>query len=398
MTSTDQGYWTSDKPRPPERPEQPPELRSDAKELTAKGGHHRLAIVLLVVAGLLVVALAGGYWWVQRKIHPPGDPGEVVSIEVPEGSSTGDIAALLDAEGVVSDGTIFRWYARFEGASGWQAGVYELRLDSDMDEVIRALDAGPAGAPFDEVTVPEGLSVWAAAGDRSPGPVVQRLADDEAGVARFEPQTLVDLLVSGTIRSRYQPEGSQDLEGLLFPDTYRVEEEDTEEAVLTRMVQRFDDVAAEVGYDGATATVAAATQNQVQITPYQAIIVASLIERETLIASERPMVARVIYNRMAQGMTLGIDASTQYAIGRPIETQSDFDPASPYNLRAHQGLPPTPIGVPGRAALDAALHPAEGPWLYYVLSDQEGNHFFTDSEAEFFEAKEECARLGLGCG
>ena len=128
-------------------------------------------------------------------------------------------------------------------------------------------------------------------------------------------------------------------------------------------------------------------------------MVASLIERETLVAAERPMVARVIYNRLAESEVLGIDASTQYAIGhRPIETTSDFDPASPYNLRANAGLPPTPIGLPGRASLQAALNPAEGPWLYYVLADEEGNHFFTDSEAEFLEAKEECDRLGLGCG
>jgi UPF0755 protein len=128
--------------------------------------------------------------------------------------------------------------------------------------------------------------------------------------------------------------------------------------------------------------------------------VASLIEEESKVPEERPMVARVIYNRLRQGMPLGIDATSRYEA--EIEGRErgdiDFTSDSPYNTRRVRGLPPTPIASPGRASIEAALDPAEGPWLYYVLEDAEGNHFFTESNSEFLAAKQRCEDAGLGCG
>ena len=144
----------------------------------------------------------------------------------------------------------------------------------------------------------------------------------------------------------------------------------------------------------------ASAQERFNLTPYEVLIVASLIEEETKVDAERAQVARVIYNRLSQGIPLGIDATSRYEAelaGRDRE-DIDFESDSPYNTRRIAGLPPTPIAAPGRASIEAALNPADGPWIYYVLEDAEGNHFFTDSNSEFLAAKERCRDAGLGCG
>ena len=144
----------------------------------------------------------------------------------------------------------------------------------------------------------------------------------------------------------------------------------------------------------------ASAQERFNLTPYEVLIVASLIEEETKVDAERSQVARVIYNRLSQGIPLGIDATSRYEAelaGRDRE-DIDFESDSPYNTRRIAGLPPTPIAAPGRASIEAALNPADGPWIYYVLEDAEGNHFFTDSNSEFLAAKDRCRDAGLGCG
>ena len=107
------------------------------------------------------------------------------------------------------------------------------------------------------------------------------------------------------------------------------------------------------------------------------------------------MMARVIYNRLQNGVALGIDASLNYALGHPATTESELATDSPYNLREVAGLPPTPIGLPGEASLAAAVAPAQGEWMYYVLSDEAGHHTFTNTYEEFLDAKAECQAAGL---
>ena len=369
----------------------------DAAELL-DGGRRRVRRTLIVFAGIVLlvggVVGAGGVW-LNRQINPSGPLGPEVTVEVPPGSTTASIGTQLADLDVVTDATIFRYYARYKGVSDWQAGLYTFRENSPMGEVIAILDVGPAIPEAPSVTIPEGFSVWASAGFPAPGPLITRLADPERGIARFEQEVLTEFLLTGGLRSRFQPPDVVNVEGLLFPDTYEVDDDETEADVLTRMVSQFDSVAVELGYDDATARIAEATGAEVNLTPYQAIIVASLIERETKVPEERAMVARVIYNRLAAGEPLGIDATTAYALGRPPVTQSDVEIDSPYNTRFQPGLPPTPIGLPGRAALEAALAPAPGDWFFYVLADEDGRHFFTSDAGEFEEAKAQCQAAGL---
>ena len=135
-------------------------------------------------------------------------------------------------------------------------------------------------------------------------------------------------------------------------------------------------------------------------TPADVVTVASMIQSETRLDEERPDVAQVIYNRLAQNIPLGIDATLAYGLGKNGNdlTVSDLQTDSPYNTRTRAGLPPTPISAPGEASLEAALAPTTGDLLYYVLESQDGRHFFTASYDEFLAARQRCADAGLGCG
>jgi UPF0755 protein len=342
----------------------------------------RVLVVLLVVLALLVVAVGAGAIWVQRQIDPPGEPGEPIAIEIPEGSTADDIGKLLAEQGIIESDLVWEWYLRINGGGPFQAGLYELAPNSAIGDVIDALDAGPTPPDERSFTIPEGLTT---------AEVIARLADPEKGLG-FDLATMQQLLDSGQIRSAAQPADQPSNEGILFPETYRVDADADELAVLTLLVQQLDSTMTELDV--------ASAQERFNLTPYEILIVASLIEEETKVAEERPMVARVIYNRLKDGIPLGIDATSRYEAelaGRD-RGDIDFESDSPYNSRRVAGLPPTPIASPGRASIEAALNPADGPWIFYVLEDDSGHHFFTDSNREFIAAKARCREAGLGCG
>jgi UPF0755 protein len=346
------------------------------------GGSSRTPRVLLGVAvtGLLLLGAVGV--WVQRQIDPAGSPGEVRTITVPEGASSSSIGDLLSDEGIIASAFVWDWYLKVKGGGPFQAGEYELAEDSAMGDVVRILERGPKPPEERRFTVPEGFTAQE---------TLARLADPDKGLG-FDLATLQQLLAGGTIRSEFQPPDQTSPEGILFPDTYEVELEATPEQVLQLMVSQLDttmrDLRVETG------------QADFNLTPYEILITASLIEEETKVPEERAKVARVIYNRIRQGIPLGIDATSRYEaeVIRGNRNRIDFTSSSPYNTRKVKGLPPTPIASPGRASIEAALHPAEGPWIYYVLEDDEGHHVFTDSAAEFSRAKQRCHDAGLGCG
>ena len=160
------------------------------------------------------------------------------------------------------------------------------------------------------------------------------------------------------------------------------------------MVAQLDSTLAELDMQGRAQALG--------LSPYQVLTVASLVEEEAGTDEDRPRVARVIYNRLAEEMPLQIDATSCYVKNEPggcSLTEADLASDSPYNTRNRQGLPPTPIASPGRASIEAALNPADGDWLYYVLDAEadDGSHFFTADYDEFVEAKDRCEAAGLGC-
>ncbi|HYZ97696.1 MAG TPA: endolytic transglycosylase MltG [Acidimicrobiales bacterium] len=344
---------------------------------------------VLLAFGLLVVGagIAGwlGWSWVQRQIDPAGEPGDTVVVEIPEGSSTSDVGHQLADAGVIRNATVWDWYIRVRDPGEFQAGSYEMQLNSSFDEAIDALEEGALPPNAVLVTVPEGLTV-----DQT----VARLADPENGVERFTAERLREVLQAPESRSAYLPEGQQLLEGTLFPESYQVGQDDTEADVVQRMVAELDNTLADLDIQ--------ARSEALGLSPYEVLIVASLIEEEGRVDEDRPQIARVIYNRLAEPMALQIDATSCYPRGEPgcTPTQEDLESDSPYNTRNRPGLPPTPIASPGRASIEAALAPADGDWLYYVLDADadDGSHVFTADYDEFLDARNRCREADLGCG
>ena len=321
-----------------------------------------------LVAVLLVLGLIGGglaFITYQRQVDPAGPPGEPVKLTIPLGSSTQAIGKLLDAEGVITSASVFRYYIRIEGGGPFQAGEYTFAKNMSMGEAVDVLQKGPE-LEFQRLTVPEGL-------------VLGQIADQVAELEGRSREAFLAAVETSGIRSKYQPESVTKLEGMLLPETYNVEPKDDEKALLERMVSSMDAVADELGYADA--------QAKVGVSPYEAIIVASLIERETRFDDERAKVAQVIYNRLRRGMQLQVDATVIYALGRTGERNirvlyKDLEVDSPYNTYKVKGLPPTPIAAPGRASLEAALNPEAGDFLFYVVTEASGRHSFARTGAE----------------
>lgn len=334
-------------------------------------------VVLLLVVTFLVLA-GSATVWVQRRINPPGAVGPPVRVTVTKGMSTGQIGALLEREGVIASAGVFRYYARLTGIGPIEAGDYIVAKASDLSDVVKVLKAGASEALQRRLTIPEGLTLSEVS--KLVGALPGRSAE------RF-----IELANNGTIRSRYQPASSTSLEGLILPETYFVGPGDDEARILAKLVDAFDQLATRLDLPAASA--------RFGITPYQAVIVASLVEREAKVDEDRGKVARVIYNRLKVKMPLQIDATVLYALGRPKQsvTIKDTKVNSPYNTYNITGLPPGPIAGPGRKSLEAATSPTPGDWIYYVLTDPGGKMSFTADDREFKTLKQQCIAKGL-CG
>lgn len=331
------------------------------------------AVAVVVLAGVIVVA---GASYLGRTVGEALGPQEVgdapvdvepdvpVTVEIPSGSTGQDIGAILAAQGVVRSALEFEVAVRnVDAAQRLQAGTYEMTTLMDPAEVVARLVSGPAAAVY-RVTVIEGLRI---------NEILVSLAEQTPhDYGDFEGILLDGSVSTSLVELPAEPELT-DWEGLLFPDTYEFAASASPHDILQRlastMEQRVDSIDwtdwEELGY-----------------TPYQGIVLASLIESEVLLDEERPTVSSVIHNRLAAGMKLDIDATVLYAVNsRDIE---DFDREvdSPYNTYIVAGLPPTPISAPGRASLEAAGAPEETGYFFYVLSDLEGHHAFAETIEE----------------
>lgn len=356
-----------------------------------EGGVGRKILAIVVCLALFVFLVLGtGGWWMWTQLNGTGAK-VAVTFTVPRDATTAQIANLLEDQDIVGDATIFRYYARLKGLSGIKAGEYDGMFTNDsMDHVINRLRQGPskpATVPYVEVTFPEGL--W--------------LTESVATMKKAFPEMTDEQILAAfaSLQSTYHP-ADKPWDGFLFPAKYQVAETDVREPakLLQQMVTAFDRTADDVGLAEAPQKLAGATGSR-QLTPYEVLIVASLIEEEAKLPEDRPRIARVIYNRLLRGMKLEIDATVVFALGQQTETltRSQLQVDSPYNTRRYAGLPPTPIASPGKASLEAALNPSTEPgsdrWLYYVLVDTDGRHFFTGNYDEFLAKADEARRNGV---
>jgi UPF0755 protein len=320
----------------------------------------RLLSIALVVA--VVAAGAVGYLGFLRR--PAG--GASVTVEVASGETTAQIAAQLSADGVIGNALWFRVLAKLRGVDGHiQAGRYQLRKGMGAQAALDVL-RGAAGEAGVEVTVPEGFTLRQIAARLEARTQISAAAFFAAGT-------------NGSVRAEIEPPDVTALEGLLFPQTYQVTKRDTATTVARRMVDEFTKATSSLDWSYALGK---------RLTRYQAVIMASLIEREAKVPEDRAKVAAVIYNRLARHMRLQIDATALYGLPEhKVPTLADLRRPSPYNTYLIPGLPPRPIANPGLASLQAAVHPASIDALYYVVCAPSGRHCFTRSPAEIERLK-----------
>jgi UPF0755 protein len=323
-----------------------------------------IAAVILLLIGLFIFRSARD--WFAAQLDPEGEPGAEVAVTIGAGATTGDIASTLEAAGVIPNSTFFRYYVEWQDEGNFQAGEYTLQENMSADEAIARLELGPKQIEYGEFLIPEGL--WTSE-------ILEQTARQIPGITVAQ---LEAALASGVIEPRYRPAGNDSWEGLLFPAKYFIEQDITPEEVLAKMSNEFAKVTGELGYGAAERTH--------NLSAYEVITIASLVEAEAKTDADRPKIARVIYNRLAEGIPLGIDATLIYENGvrGEVPTRQQLDTLTPYNTRhpESRGLPPTPIAAPGRASLEAAMNPTPGPWLFYVLIDDQGNHAFATTLEE----------------
>ena len=208
---------------------------------------------------------------------------------------------------------------------------------------------------------------------------VNRIAKTKRKITpRLSPQAYLRWSRSGPLPADFKGADAPHLEGFLFPATYEFTEDTTSRALVRQQLEAFARAWEGVELDYAKSK---------NLTAYDVLVIASMVEKEVQVPKERPLVAAVIYNRLKLGMTLGIDATIRYGLGVPATEslrESQLADPNPYNTRIHAGLPPTPIANPGLAAIQAAAHPAEVDYLYFVRNADCKSHFFTASEDEFF--------------
>ena len=328
------------------------------------GNAFSFRLALGLIAGLLIsgyVLLSG---WYSSQLEPaaPTD-SKMVLVKVKSGVTTGDIADELAARQLIKNRTAFLLAAKSAGLDkSLQAGEYYLSRSMSTRQVIATMAKGATADV--QVTIPEGYTV-------------EQIAAllEEKGLVRKERFLNLARDFAPFDRDVSRPGVKYRAEGFLFPETYRINRGASEEEILKLLSREFGKKFTPELQEQAKAS---------GLSTYDVIVLASLIEREVQLAKERPMVARVFLNRLQIDMPLQSCATIQYILGYPKEELSiaDTQLPSPYNTYLNLGMPPGPVANPGLPSIKAALNPAEGDWLYFVVDGKTGGHRFSRTLAE----------------
>lgn len=340
----------------------------------------RLGCLAVIIA---VAVLAGGAWFVvdrgiqalSERFEPAPDytgPGSgSVVVEVEQGDNATDIARTLVEHDVVKSVQAFTDAATANpDSTGIQVGFYQMRRQMSAESALEVL-IDPSNMVQDAVTVREGLTVEQ---------IVQVLAEN-TDFSREE----FDRVLRRPGAIGLPPYARGNPEGYLFPATYQVPPNSTPRSILTMMVDRFQQASEDLDL--------VAGAEALGVSPRDVVIVASLVQAEARFDRDFPRVSRVVYNRLEEPMPLQFDSTVHYAVGRDGgvgTSEEDRATDSPYNTYRYPGLPPTPINAPGEQALDAALNPADGPWLYFVTTNPDtGETKFAESYEDHLRNKRE---------
>lgn len=361
--------------------------------------HHRHRVrrnrrVLTVLAVVLAALVAVSAWLIVPRVIDVFSPADYsgsgsgsVSVTVHQGDTATDIAATLKAAGVIASTKAFTNAASSNPASqGIQPGTYVLRRHMSAASALALLLDPSSRSAQGQVVVTEGATTF---------DVAQRMIDALGGGQTQAIRQAFGAAAQLGIPLGYTVDGKApgSVEGFLYPATYTFDPSAPPVSDLQKMTSGFAE------HDRSTGFAAAA--QKLNLTPYQALIIASIAQSEAKFPADMAKVARVILNRIAANRPLQIDATSAYAA-----KLQGLDPTkivfsqivSPYNSYTHAGLPPTPISNPGADALNAAVAPTDGNWLYYVNQDAAGHLFFTNDEAAFTAAVATCRANNWGCG
>jgi UPF0755 protein len=343
-----------------------------------------IAVALVVLLAVVGGAVLGGRTLLRTIGGPAADYSGAgsgdVTVQVARGATAAGIGETLRTAGVVRSAKAFRNVAKADPrALRIQPGYYRLRLRMKARLALDLL-LDPAARLRSRVTIPEGTSLA-----RTLELIAKNVSDVPLASLREAAANPAALGLPAYANGR--------VEGFLFPATYDIEPGTSAVDVLRTLVQEFQVRAERLQLAERAAAL--------RITPYQALVIASLVEGETGDASDRGKVARVVYNRLKRPMRLQFDSTVKYAYALTGVTKTrllykDLDIASPFNTYRHDGLPPAPISSPGEAALEAALSPTPGPWLYFVVIDTQGRSAFATTAAEFAALKARYRKDVLG--
>ncbi|HSL12471.1 MAG TPA: endolytic transglycosylase MltG [Actinomycetota bacterium] len=347
-------------------------------------GHRPRRIGLLVATVLflgVVAAVGAAASYYQDCRSAPERRGGSVAFEVPEGASGDDVVTSLRDHGLVNcDGFVGSLLLRGTGkASELRAGTYELEVGMSLDEILTVLTTPPPEIPTVELTIVEGLRIDSPVPGRED---IASVVEDQLGLSA---ERFVALAESGRFALPPYVKRGDPLEGFLFPKTYEFPKKELDErVVLEAMLEQFRAEAEELEL--------VARAEELGLTPYEVVVLASMIEKEYGVDEDGPLIAGVIHNRLDEGMTLGIDATLLYQDPTPDGELStaDIETDTPYNTRINGGLTPTPIASPGAKALAWALDPAATDFLYYVLCGGDGAHRFAVTYDEHLRNVDEC--------
>jgi UPF0755 protein len=317
--------------------------------------------VLAMLVFLALLAGAGGYLLLQHEYQAPGPAAVLTRIEVAQGASLRAVLTQLQSAGALRDARAVAWYLRLHGLSPRvQAGTYEIPAGASPAQIIALFEEGKV--VLEQLTVVEGatFSDFLTALEQHP-----RIAHTLQGKSPAQIMTALG-------HDGVNPEGE------FFPDTYRFAANTPDTAIL------------ELAYQGMQHVLAGAWEQRAADlpfdTPYQALILASMVEKEAALKSERALIAGVFVNRLRKGMRLQSDPTVVYGLGArydgTIHTR-DLLTDTAYNTYTRVGLPPTPIALPGRESILAAVHPSDTQALYFVATGLgDGAHHFSNTLEE----------------
>lgn len=330
----------------------------------------------LLIGGVCYLAYTYTYHFIRDDAFETYDVnGEEISIDIPEGSTTGEIADILYEKGLIENTLLFRIKAKLTGAENeFQYGVYKVIKGMPETKIMEILKEGSKEEAV-MITIPEGWSVRQI-GEYLEDKNICLASEFEAACNRTD----YDFDYYGVIDN--QDERQYLLEGYLFPETYEVIPMNGAEGVVKRLLREF-----ELRWERNPSWRSRA--DELGLTVDEVMTMASAVEMEAMLSEERPKVARVLYNRLQEGMTWGLNCTVLYALGKEgtgddYVSYTDLEIKSGYNTYANTGFPVGPICNPSESSINAVLHAEEGDWLYFIgFEDGSGEHLFTNDYAEF---------------